>query len=478
MKTDVTDLGSSKHLFIDLSLADHTSNVALGVNPPRLGGIAIGRDRAWEHHIHFQNTVLDDNGLGRCWYLASIIRGGLESARFGYAESEDGRHWRKPNLGLLELNGRRDMNLIPPKPKRSNVFIDPTAPPAERYKTFGLSLEGDPGGDGYGVFASPDGYVFRELGCNGLRLAGDTQNMAFWDDRIGRYVAYLRGFSHHPDGRRRRAVARWETDDLTSRDGWDLSNEESDRHVINQLPIVIACDDDDPPDMDIYTPSVVKYPGADDVYFATMSMYHHFTPDEMDDTDPPRNDGLMDIQLAVSRDGISWDRPDRRPYVGIDAEGPGQRMCYAVQGILVRGDTVLQYHTAYDQSHGHKRQNNPGGVIRWTEQRLDGFVSANFAYTGGELVTRPITFDGSKLILNVDASASGEGRVEIQDAHGRPIPGRTLADCDRILGNYLRHPVTWGGDSNLGVPPNTPIRLRFALRSARLFALQFTEASV
>ena len=100
MGTDVTDLGSRKHLFIDLSLADRASGVALGVNPPRLGGIAIGRDRAWEHHIHFQNTVLDDNGLGRCWYLASVIRRGLESARFGYAESEDGRHWRKPNLGL------------------------------------------------------------------------------------------------------------------------------------------------------------------------------------------------------------------------------------------------------------------------------------------------------------------------------------------------------------------------------------------
>ena len=147
-------------------------------------------------------------------------------------------------------------------------------------------------------------------------------------------------------------------------------NEESDRQIVNQLPIVIACDDDDPPDMDIYTPSVVKYPGADDVYLATMSMYHHFTPDEIDDDLPPRNDGLMDIQLAVSRDGISWDRPDRRPYVGIDAEGPGQRMLYAAQGLLVRGDTVLQYHTAYDQSHGHKRQNNPGGV-----DLLDGAAS-------------------------------------------------------------------------------------------------------
>ena len=223
MGTDVTDLGSRKHLFIDLSLADQTSGVALGVNPPRLGGIAIGRDRAWEHHIHFQNTVLDDNGLGRCWYTASVSDAGLESARFGYAESEDGRLWRKPNLGLVELNGRRDMNLIPPKPKRTNVFIDPTAPPPERYKTFGLSLDDDPGAIGYGVFASPDGFVFHEVGCNGIRRAGDTQNMAFWDDRLGRYVAYFRGFSKYPDGRLRRAVARWETDDLTSRDGWDLA---------------------------------------------------------------------------------------------------------------------------------------------------------------------------------------------------------------------------------------------------------------
>ena len=44
------------------------------------------------------------------------------------------------------------------------------------------------------------------------------------------------------------------------------------------------------------------------------------------------------------------------------------------------------------------------------------------------------------------------------------------------MGNYLRHKVSWGGASDLGVPAGTPIRLRFALRSARLFALQFAQA--
>ena len=117
-------------------------------------------------------------------------------------------------------------------------------------------------------------------------------------------------------------------------------------------------------------------------------------------------------------------------------------------------------------------------MIRWTEQRLDGFVSANFAYTGGELVTRAITFDGSELQLNVHASASGEGRVELQDAQGRPLEGHALADSDRVLGNHLRHPVTWHGSSELGVPPGTPVRVRFVMRGTRLFALRFTPTAV
>ena len=467
-------LGSRKHLFIDLSLVERSEHVELRVNPPRLGSVAIARDRAWEHHFRFMTTVADDDGLARMWYSARRADKGLRSDRFGYAESEDGVTWRKPNLGLVEVNGRADMNVVPPRPANANVFIDPTAPSSERYKAFGLNLDPELGALGYGVFVSSDGLVFREQGCNGICAWGDTQNMAFWDARLGRYVAYFRGFSVREDGSLRRAVARWETDDLNSRDGWNLDNVPDERHIVTQLPIVIACDADDPDDMDIYTPSVVRYPGAEDVYLATMSMYHHFTPDEMDEVDPPSNDGLMDVQLAVSRDGVTWSRPDRRPYVGIDAEGPGQRMLYAVQGLVMRGDRVLQYHTAYDQSHGHKLD-NPGGQVRWTEQRRDGFVAAEFAYTGGELVTRPVLFEGARLVLNVDASASGEGRVELQHADGRPLDGHSLADCDRMLGNHVRHTVTWNGSSDLGVPHGTPLRLRFVMRAAKLYALQFTD---
>ena len=472
------DLGSRRHLFIDLSLAERADHVALRVKPPRLGGVAIGRDRAWEHHLHFIATVVDDQGLARMWYSSSYPGHVLASYRHGYAESDDGVQWRKPNPGLVEVNGRRDMNVVPPTPRYATVFIDPTAPSSQRYKVFGLNQDPEIGALGYGVFVSSDGLVFRESGCNGIRAAGDTQNLAFWDNRLGRYVAYLRGRSKRSDGSLRRAVARWETTDLTGRMGWDLEGAADERRIVTQRPIVIACDDDDPDDMDIYTPSVVKYPAVDDVYLATMSMYHHFTPAEMQEVDPPCNDGLMDIQLAVSRDGVDWSRPDRRPYVGIDHTGPGQRMVYAVQGLVIRGDTVLQYHIAYDQSHGHKEHNNPGGVIRWTEQRLDGFVAAEFAYAGWEIVTRPLLCEGTRLVLNVDASASGEGRVELQDAQGRPLDGHALADSDRVMGNHVRHTVTWNGSSELGLPHGTPLRLRFVMRAAKLYALQFKHGNV
>lgn len=34
--------------------------------------------------------------------------------------------------------------------------------------------------------------------------------------------------------------------------------------------------------------------------------------------------------------------------------------------------------------------------------RLDGFISADAAYTRGELITKPLVFAGDRLMLNVD----------------------------------------------------------------------------
>ena len=50
-----------------------------------------------------------------------------------YFESADGQNWSRPNLGLVDYSGSKENNLLPELPAES-VFIDPVAPPQQRYK--------------------------------------------------------------------------------------------------------------------------------------------------------------------------------------------------------------------------------------------------------------------------------------------------------------------------------------------------------
>jgi hypothetical protein len=64
--------------------------------------------------------------------------------------------------------------------------------------------------------------------------------------------------------------------------------------------------------------------------------------------------------------------------------------------------------------------------------------------------------------------------VEIQDAAGQPIEGYQLDDCPAIFGDRLAKVVRWksrGGD--VRSLAGQPIRLRFVLKDADLYAFQF-----
>ena len=105
--------------------------------------------------------------------------------------------------------------------------------------------------------------------------------------------------------------------------------------------------------------------------------------------------------------------------------------------------------------------------------RVDGFVSANAPLKEGELITRPFTFAGGALSLNVGTSAAGSVRVEIQDAHGKALKGHTLRDCDEIYGDFLDLRVSWKGAADLSALVGKPLRLRFALSDADLYSFRF-----
>jgi|GEM_PF-2153221 len=169
--------------------------------------------------------------------------------------------------------------------------------------------------------------------------------------------------------------------------------------------------------------------------------------------------------LMTSRDGVNFKRWEE-PLIPITApkDRDWNRSNYMANGVL--------------QLPGHERElsvyateayyQGPGSRLRRFTFRVDGFVSASA--DKGEVITKPMIFTGSQLFLNI--VSKGATRVEIQYANGNAIPGFTLADCTPITGDHTDHIVNWKG----GIPAahaGKPVKLRFVLHQADLFALQF-----
>jgi hypothetical protein len=96
--------------------------------------------------------------------------------------------------------------------------------------------------------------------------------------------------------------------------------------------------------------------------------------------------------------------------------------------------------------------------------------------SGGEFTTRPVTFEGNHLVLNYATSAAGSVEVELQDEAGRPLPGFALADAVPLFGDELDAMVKWKSGNDVSALAGTPVRLRFVLKDADLFALRFAPA--
>ena len=106
--------------------------------------------------------------------------------------------------------------------------------------------------------------------------------------------------------------------------------------------------------------------------------------------------------------------------------------------------------------------------------RIDGFASVFAPLGGGELITKPLLFNGDTLNINFSTSAAGSIRVEIQNLKGEPIKGHALADCAEIFGDAIDYPVRWQSGTDIRPLAEEPVRLRFVLRDADLYALRFT----
>ncbi len=205
-----------------------------------------------------------------------------------------------------------------------------------------------------------------------------------------------------------------------------------------------------------------------------IGLYRHFPEDR---PGAYRNDGVQDVQLAVSRDGVRWQRPERRPYIARGSEGSWDAGCiWPTLGMIRRGNEIWQYYCGTWHTHGHIEPGmKPSGGLCRLEQRLDGFVSADAGEQGGEIVTPLLTFTGTELELNVDCAAQGSVRVAILDEKEQPIPGYTLAAAEPVDRNQIAARVRWTTGKEIGSLQGRLVRLHFQTRSCKLYAFQFTD---
>ena len=461
----------TRHLFLDPAFIESSENVEFGVNSPERREIVIRSDRPWEKLlISFYLTVLDDGGKLRMWY---ICRDAENRPNVAYAESNDGVNWEKPNLGIVENEGSTNNNLVGMDSLEGTVYIDPHAPPEERYCYVTHLIT-----EGMVRFHSPDGLRWNRDEKPLVNFGADSQANTFWDERTNTYALYLRAWERRVDDKLYRTQVRADLESLTkplaiqpSEKNLYIWGKEKTAIIDDEFPQVLATDEKDPPDSDVYTISAQPYPLDPTWYVGFPSFFQR---------EAHRSDGRLDVAFIGSRDGFEWHRYDRKPYARTGVAGSeSANMVYIGPGLICRGDEIWQYGTGFHSRHGdiEARKRKTDGVIHRYVQRVDGFVSANFANDGGRLETSPVEVVGDRLLVNVETSALGSIRVGLQDLEGNAIEGFALEDCDLLRTNATGAVVSWNDSSDLSSLEGRKARAVFEGSAAKLFSFRFEKIS-
>lgn len=443
----VRDIGSNLELFVDDWLIAKMEGVSLKLHHPIPQEVAIIFDKPWEGNTSAYVTVFEDDGIFRMYYRGSSHDPETSKKKHPeftcYAESKDGIHWVKPELGLFEFNGSKKNNIVWQGIGTHNFtpFKDktPNCPPEARYKALGL------GEGGLYAFQSPDGIHWRLMKNEPVLMKGafDSQNLAFWDEVKKCYVAYYRAFR---EGYRDIMVA-------TSQDFLNWSEPQ-------------FLDYGSVPKEHLYTNAIIPYFRAPHIY---LGFPKRFFPERQKQIPG----GLSDGVFMTSRDGIHWHRwleafirPGPQPQRWVN------RNNMTAWGILV---TKSKLANAPDElsiysSEGYSQE---GNCLRRFTLRMDGFVSVHASYPGGEFITHPLKFKGKELVLNYSTSAGGKILVEILIERGEPIPGFSLKDCETIYGDEIEGVVRWKGRKDLSSLEGKIIRLRFVMLDADIYSLRF-----
>jgi hypothetical protein len=452
-------------------------NPVLQGDRPAEGWVA----RILGNSVHFDA----EESIFKMWYDTT---GGV-----AYATSKDGVSWDKPTLGVLEVDGSRDNNLVCPGRNLTVTKDLIEKDPAKRYKGLYWHSLRDPeakwAGKGHFAAFSADGIHWDHTPENPVMEfshgATDGQSVFGWDPHHRKYVVYQRPHAEFFNPSKRSV-------------GWSASAD-----FIHWDPCVsvMAPDKDDARYEEFYRMSVVKY---ESLYLGFLWIY---------DNDPDFAVQTLNTQLTVSRDGVTWDRAAHRQYLLTNGAAGSFDSYYAcVCTMIPVGDELFFYYLGANFPHTPRGEGGKKGsqkLLIGTE--VDGERMAfapglaklprgrivsiqpvseepgsgdTASEDTGVLTTQTLRYAGSRLTLNADAS-QGSIAVEVLDEDGNPVEGCSLSDSIPITEDGFRCTVKWQGDRELvkactegteiaGYEPalRRPQKLRFHIKNARLFSFR------
>jgi hypothetical protein len=453
-------IGTRLELMVDDYLLEKLTNTRLELHQPYPAGVAIRFDAPWEGSFTGYITIIKDSERFRMYYRGLPVdrADGSEAEVTCYAESSDGITWSKPKLGLFEVHGTKDNNVVlanqAPFSHNFSPFIDtrPAMPAAERFKALAGTAS-----TGLFLFVSPDGLRWRKLFEKPILkdAAFDSQNVGFWSESEQCYVVYYRTWSKGGFGGFRSVSRAASADLLKWKSGTEMQFGSTPREHL-------------------YTSQTHPYFRAPHLYIATPM---RFFPGKKVLTDEEAAalgvqkgyaGDCADAVLMTSRGSNVYTRTFMEGLIrpGPDPGNWASRAGLTALGIVPTGPAEM---SIYKQAHYAQPTTH---LVRYV-WRTDGFASVNAGYSGGEMLTRPLLFSGRELVLNFSTSAAGSIRIELQDESGAPLPGFALADTPELIGDEIERVIRWKSGTDISRLWDKPVRLRFVLKDADLYSLRF-----
>ena len=476
--------GDKTILFLDDDAILYRSGTRRVLQQPRrhADNPVIAETKAWEVAIGYCTVYRDiKTGLHQCWYQSYSGNHANDPTRrvvVCYATSNDGVVLEKPNLGLFDYNGDQHTNIVlVGNGGRSvnygaSVLVDHRDSDTEkRYKMAYWDFVNVAGRQvpGLCVAFSRDGIHWVKhskapllqgaygdptqpplsAGSQGeppTRPAISDVIDLMWDSRRDSFVIYSKTWIDATDGRRfwKRAIIRTESKDFIH---WSMPQ------------LIIVPDDGD--SGQIHGASVFYLHG---VYLAMLQRLDLGGFDR-------GGTGNMPAELALSRDGIDWNR-SFQDEMFLPVTGDGETFdagCLWTSSTPIHLPEEIRFYYGAYPGWNSDLENDSTGIGLAILSR-DRFAAIEPTDAIAQVTLKSIQLRNVKRVtINADAT-DGDVRIELLNAEGYRVAGYTRDQSVIITGNSFRHPVNWKGKTMADLAAGR-YQLRLHLKNARLFAL-------